>query len=149
MLKQAVRQNNFSKKETSMDQTRHVKAYLFFAIFIVLILAFSGCSQSENAADCQYNQVNEPGNYTNTCSLQVQNGARRAELQVDVTLTSGSATWKLIDPDGIICQSGEISGETPFSQFISIEKPEPGNWKLTFDLHEAAGTFETPWKVKF
>ncbi len=73
----------------------------------------------------------------------------QVNLKIHTDLLSGSLDWLLKDPDGFIRGEGKaVSGEK-VDEDLTYKNPTPGNWKLEFRLHEAAGEYDADWIVQW
>ena len=117
----------------------------------ILFLFINDCTgvNPVNVRGCTHQILNEPGNYTDKCSLVVEEGMLQAKLNVELHLISGYMAWLLRDPYGIIRAEGyaDIESNHDFEEHVFYE-PTPGIWKLEYRFINAVGEFYTPWTVQ-
>jgi len=131
-----------------MTQSRVRPAVPFVFMLILLLAAWMTSCDIEDAMNCQQNRISTPGNYTNVCTLKVQEGASSAHLHLQIALTTGDLDWTLQDPEGGIRWTGKAQAGEGVDQERIFEDPIAGTWRLEFKLHEAAGEYSAPWTVR-
>ncbi|MBN1259477.1 MAG: hypothetical protein JXB35_02250 [Anaerolineae bacterium] len=74
--------------------------------------------------------------------------AEQGELDFEIDVTSGSASWTLTDPTGEIRAQGALGeGVHHYAESWDFD-PVVGEWVLALNLERASGQYTAAWKAK-
>lgn len=79
---------------------------------------------------------------TERCTIDSDQG--RFQLELQITLDSGTLTWRLADPDGAIRWTGRATGPGHHIRSRAFDSTA-GEWALTLAQAQAVGEYHTRW----
>jgi hypothetical protein len=120
-------------------------------LLVFLALVQVGCAQSvshsgtnsESESRSRSDFTAETG--SRTITLDVRPAMTSVDLDVQVTLSSGSATLRLTDPNGDVRWEEEIVAPASYSKSTGFEAVA-GEWALEVSLENATGGYDIQWR---
>ncbi len=90
-------------------------------------------------------QEGEVESDSNPVVYEVEVGDSETHLSaVGLELSEGSASWRILDPDGQIVESGDATPDDPVDTSAIVEG-QPGTWTLRIEMEEATGFVFAAW----
>ncbi len=114
------------------------------AVLVVVVVLLGGCgpsrSTSRQRSEARFTSRDE----TLTWRLPVHERAERLAFAFDVSLTSGTAHWTLLDPTGVerVEGAGEAGRRKQTEHRFEVME---GDWVFVLELTEAGGRYAWDW----
>lgn len=135
------------EKETGKRMIRRCFCLLFVALIAPALLVACTLAQSEDQGRQHISSRFEQETETHTFALPVQETAESIELDVDISLETGSVNWQLIGPDGIGYWVDSLRAKNALRQKRGF-KPLAGEWMLKILLEDASGYYDIYWQTE-
>jgi hypothetical protein len=125
-------------------------AGLGFSLFLALVLA--ACAQSighsGTSSSSEHHSRSDFVTETEsrTMTLDVRSAMTSVRLDVEITLSGGSAIFRLTDPSGEVCWEEEITGPDRYKEIHKFA-PVVGDWTLYLALEDATGGYDLRWSA--
>lgn len=119
-------------------------------VLLGLLAALVACQRADvmDAGNCLVNEINEVGDYTNGCSLNVSADAAQAAWRMQAEMSTGTMAWTITDANGVVQRSGRAAAGEIVNDAHTFVDPAPGRWELTVELNDAAGRYEAEWQAE-
>ena len=127
------------------------RAVLGLMFLIVLSLMQAACAQSYHRAGTRSKSEHRSrSDFTaeaasRVMTLDVRPAMTAVDLDVQITLSAGSATVKLTDPNGEVRWEEEIVAPADYSRSGDFEAID-GEWTLEVSLEDATGGYDIQWQ---
>lgn len=117
---------------------------------IILTLVTSSCKKEPSIAysDCTHHIVSAHGDFFTTCTMDVNQGADLAKVELNFELKSGAIKWLLRDPYDVVQLEGDVESGNLVIEEHTIQEPVPGNWTFEFHFKDADGEYYSYWNVQ-
>ncbi len=137
------------RKLTSRPLKMIIMMTALTAIVTAMVTMISGCiSMGRNRSDnlISEREIRVPESYTRAHKIKVGESHKSLELILDLTVKTGSFSWRVLDPEGEERWSSSVSAGSRFKKTTPFD-PILGEWIVEVNAVGVTGRLKLIWQT--